>query len=163
FQCAALYGIGRSLQMPPPYYAWALVVGLVVTLAASATGAILTLAMARVRFGESILGLSRLLAILLFLPVGVLGVPSLGFGRNRISVVLNQEGVTVATDQLRGLGEPPTWAPTTWAAHILLGDDQAVLSGVLLVALTLVLFACLQLAFGALFQGGWERVRFAPG
>jgi hypothetical protein len=162
FLCAALFGIGRSLHLPLTYYASALVVGLVMTLAASAMGAILTLALARVRFGESILGLSRLLAILLFLPVGVLGVPSLGFGRNRISLILNQEGVSAATDQLRSMGEPPTWAPTTWASHILLGDDQALLSGVLLVALTLVLFAGLQVAFGALFQGGWERVRFSP-
>jgi hypothetical protein len=162
FQCAALYGFGRSLHLPPTYYLAAVVVGLVVSLAACATGAILTLALARVRFGESILGLSRLLAILLFLPVGVLGVPALGFGRNRISLVLNQGGVAAATDQLRGMGDPPTWAPTTWAAHILLADDAAPLSAVLLIALSVVLFGGLQLAFGALFQGGWERVRFSP-
>ncbi|MBV9326737.1 MAG: hypothetical protein JO352_23505 [Chloroflexi bacterium] len=162
FQCAALYGFGRSLNLPPTYFLSAIVIGLVVTLAATASGAILTLGLSRVRFGESILGLSRLLAILLFLPVGVLGVPALGFGRNRVSLVLNQEGVSAVTDQLRGFGDPPTWAPTTWAAHVLLADDAAPLSAVLLVALTVVLFAGLQVAFNALFQGGWERARFSP-
>jgi hypothetical protein len=162
FQCAALYGFGRSLHMPPTYYLLAAVVGLLVTLAASALGAILTLALVRVRFGESILGLSRLLAILLFLPVGVLGVPALGFGRNQISLVLNQGGVAFAGNQLRELGDPPTWAPTTWAAHVLLADDAALLSAALLVALCAVLFAGFQVAFGGLFQGGWERVRFSP-
>ncbi|MBV9582630.1 MAG: hypothetical protein JO057_28940 [Chloroflexi bacterium] len=162
FQCAALYGFGRSLHLPPTYFLAALVVGLLVTLGATATGAILTLALVRVRFGESILGLSRLLAILLFLPVGVLGVPALGYGRSRISLVLSQSGVTAATDQLRSLGDPPSWAPTTWAAHIMLGDDAAPLSAALLVALAVVLFTGLQVAFDGLFQGGYERVRFSP-
>jgi hypothetical protein len=162
FQCAALYGFGRSLHMPPSYYVAAIVAGFLITIAAAATGAILTLALARVRFGESILGLSRLLAILLFLPVGVLGVPALGFGRDRISLVVNQSGVEVATQELRSMGEPPTWLPTTWAAHVMLADDQALLSGALLVALLAVVFIGLQVAFGALFQGGWERVRFSP-
>ncbi len=163
FQCAALYGFGRSLNLAPPYFVAAAIVGLLLTLATSALGAILTLALIRVRFGESILGLSRLLAIVLFLPVGVLGVPSLGSGRNRISLVLNQSGVTFAGDQLRGMGDPPTWAPTTWAAHILLFDDAAPLSAALLIALTVVLFVGLQVAFGGLFQPGWERVRFSSG
>jgi hypothetical protein len=162
FQCAALYGFGRSLHLPPTYFVAAAVIGLVITLGATATGAILTLMLARVRFGESILGLSRLLAILLFLPVGVLGVPALGFGRNRVSLVLNQSGVSTITDQLRGMGEPPAWAPTTWAAHILLADDAAPLAAALLLALTVVLFLAMQLAFSTLFQGGWERVRFSP-
>jgi hypothetical protein len=163
FQAAALYGFGRSLSLGPTYFAAAVVVGLILTVATSALGAILTLALIRVRFGESILGLSRLLAIVLFLPVGVLGVPALGSGRNRISLVLNQNGVAFAGEQLRGIGEPPSWAPTTWAAHILLFDDAAPLSAALLIALTLVLFAGLQLAFGGLFQPGWERVRFSTG
>ena len=68
-------------------------VGLSLTLAASALGATLTLVLARVRFGDSVLGLSRVLAVLLFLPIGVLGVPALGFGRNRISLLLNQGNV----------------------------------------------------------------------
>jgi hypothetical protein len=161
FQGAALYGFGRSLNLGPPYFAAAVVVGLILTVATSALGAILTLALVRVRFGESILGLSRLLAIVLFLPVGVLGVPALGSGRNRISLVLNQNGVAFAGEQLRSIGEPPSWAPTTWAAHILLFDDVAPLSMALLVALTTVLFVALQLAFSGLFQPGWERVRFS--
>jgi hypothetical protein len=163
FQCAALYGFGRSLDLPPTYYAAAVIIGLGLTLGTSALGAILTLALVRVRFGESILGLSRLLAILLFLPVGVLGVPALGSGRNRISLVLNQNAAAYAGEQLRGLGAAPTWAPTTWAAHILLFDDAAPLSAALLVALAVVLFVGLQLAFGGLFQSGWERVRFSAG
>jgi hypothetical protein len=163
FQCAALYGFGRSLNLAWPYFVAAAVVGLVLTVAASALGAILTLALVRIRFGESILGLSRLLAIILFLPVGVLGVPALGSGRNRISLVLNQNGVALAGEQLRSVAAPPSWAPTTWAAHILLFDDAAPLSGALLIALTVVLFAGLQVAFGGLFQGGWERVRFSSG
>ncbi|HEY2594784.1 MAG TPA: hypothetical protein VGK33_12865 [Chloroflexota bacterium] len=163
FQCAALYGFGRSLHLSPTYFAAAAVVGLLLTIAASALGAILTLALVRVRFGESILGLSRLLAILFFLPVGVLGVPALGSGRNRISLVLNQNGVAFAGQQLRAIGEPPSWAPTTWAAHILLFDDAAPLSAALLIALTLLLFVGLQVAFNGLFQPGWERVRFSSG
>ncbi len=95
--------------------------------------------------------------------MGVLGVPALGSGRNRISLVLNQAGVAFAGEQLRTMGQPPSWAPTTWAAHMLLFDDAAPLSAALLVALTLVLFIGLQLAFGGLFQPGWERVRFSTG
>src|SRR5438874_7270353 len=74
FQAAALYGFGQSLALPLSYYAAAVLIGLLLTLSASALGAILTLSLARVRFGESVLGLSRILAILLFLPVGVLGI-----------------------------------------------------------------------------------------
>jgi hypothetical protein len=163
FQCAALYGFGRSLNLAWPYFVAAALVGLVLTVGTSALGAILTLALVRVRFGESILGLSRLLAVILFLPVGVLGVPALGSGRNRISLVLNQNGVAFAGEQLRTAAAPPAWAPTTWAAHILLFDDAAPLSAGLLIALTVVLFVGLQFAFGGLFQPGWERVRFASG
>jgi Putative ATP-binding cassette len=162
FQGAALLGFGQSLGLPPSYYVLAILVGALLTLGASAAGAIVALAVARVRFGESVLGLSRLLAILLFLPVGVLGVPALGFGRNRISLLLNPRGVNAVTDQLRSIGDPPTWAPTTWAAHVLLGDDQAWLSGVLFLATATVLLLGMQLAFAGLYQGGWERVRFSP-
>jgi putative ABC exporter len=162
FQGAALLGFGQSLDLPPSYYVLAILVGAVLTLGASAAGAILSLALARVRFGESVLGLSRLLAILLFLPVGILGVPALGFGRNRISLLLNPRGVAAVTDQLRSIGDPPTWAPTTWAAHVLLGDDQAWLSAVLFLATAAILLLGMQLAFAGLYQGGWERVRFSP-
>ncbi len=160
FQAAALYGFGQALNLPPAYYAAALATGLVLTLSATAVGAMVTLALARIRFGESILGLSRLLAVLLFLPVGVLGVPALGVGRGRISLALNQGSVNAVTDQLRAIGDPPKWAPTTWAAHVMLGDDAAALSGGLLLATAVVVFMGMQLAFGALFQRGWERVRF---
>ena len=161
FQTAALYGFGQSFDLPATYYVLAIAVGLLLTLAASAMGAILTLGLARIRFGESILGLSRLLAILLFLPVGVLGVPALGLGRSRISLVLNQGSVNAVTDQLRAIGDAPTWAPTTWAAHVVLQDDQALLSAALLIATAILLFLALQLGFASLFQGGWERVRFS--
>ena len=162
FEAAALLGFGQSLDLPPTYYVAAVLVGLLLTLGASAVGATVSLALARVRFGESILGLSRLLAILLFLPVGVLGVPALGLGRARVSLLLNPRGINAVGDQLRSIGEPPTWAPTTWATHILLGDDQAWLSAALLVPTAAILFVALQLAFAGLYQGGWERVRFSP-
>ncbi len=161
FQGAALFGFGQSLHLPPAYYGLAVLVGLTLTLAATALGAMLTLALARVRLGDSILGLSRIVAILLFLPIGVLGVPALGFGRNRFSLLLGQDNIQAAATTLRAIGPPPAWAPTTWAAHVLLGDEAAWLSLGLLVAASVGLFAATQLAFEGLFQGGWERVRFA--
>jgi len=162
FQAAALYGFGQSLDLPLSYYVAAVATGLLLTLGATAVGAMLTLVVSRIRFGESILGLSRLLAVLLFLPVGILGVPALGVGRGRISLALNQGSVNAVTDELRTLGDPPAWAPTTWAAHVMLGDDAAALSAGLLLATAVVVFLAMQLAFGGLFQGGWERVRFMP-
>jgi ABC-2 type transport system permease protein len=161
FQGAALFGFGQSLHLPPVYYGLAVLVGLTLTLAATALGAMLTLALARVRLGDSILGLSRVVAILLFVPIGVLGVPALGFGRNRFSLLLGQDNIQAAATTLRALGPPPAWAPTTWAAHLLLGDEAALISLGLLVAAGVGLFAATQLAFEGLFQGGWERVRFA--
>lgn len=161
FQAAALYGFGQTLRLAPGYYVAAVLIGILLTVTASALGATLTLALARVRFGESILGLSRLLAILLFLPIGVLSVPALGIGRNRVALVLSQSDVNAVTDQLRDMGPPPPWLPTTWAAHVLLGDEAAALSLVLLVLATATLFIMSQLAFDALFPGGWERVRYS--
>src|SRR5579859_6597164 len=160
FEGAALFGFGQSLHLSLVYYALAVLVGLALTVGATALGALLTLALARVRFGDSFLGLSRLVAILLFLPIGVLGVPAIGFGRNRLSLLLGQDNIQAAATTLRALGSPPTWLPTTWAAHLLLGDEAAVLSLGLLVAAGVGLFAATQLAFEGLFQGGWERVRF---
>jgi hypothetical protein len=130
-------------------------------LGASAVGAMLTLVLARIRFGESVLGASRLLAILLFLPIGALGVPALGFGRGRVSPFLGQDTLQAVANGLRTIGPPPTWAPTTWAAHLLLGDEAAGLSLVLLVATGVLLVAATQLVFDALFQTGWERVHFS--
>ena len=161
FQAAALYAFGQALHFPVSYYARALFVGALLTLAASALGASLTLVLARMRFGESILGLSRLLAILLLLPVGVLGVPALGFGRNRVPSLLSPADVNAVTDQLKSIGPPPAWAPTTWAAHLLLGDEAAGLSLALLVVTAATLFVGAQLAFDTIFQASWERVRFS--
>jgi ABC-2 type transport system permease protein len=161
FQAGALYGFGQSLHLPPSYYVTAICVGLLLTLCASALGATLTLGLARVPFGQSILMASRLLAVLLFLPVGVLGVPALGFGRNRISLLSSQATANTVVDQLRRVGDPPTWLPTTWAAHVLLADEDAMLSVALLVATAIVLFGAMQLAFDHLFQVGWEGVRFS--
>lgn len=161
FQAAALYGFGQTLRLPGSYYFLALVVGLGVTLAASAIGATITLALARVRFGESILGASRLLAVLLFLPIGVLGIPAFGFGRSRFSFFLGQGNLDAAASSLNSFGPPPTWAPSTWAAHLLLGDEAAGLSLVLLVVVGFVVCMAAQLAFDGLFEAGWERVRFS--
>jgi len=133
FQGAALYGFGQTLRLPGSYYFLAALVGLSVTLAAAAIGATVTLGLARVRFGESILGMSRLLAVLLFLPIGILGIPAFGFGRSRLSFFLGQGNLDAAATSLRNFGPPPTWAPTTWAAHLLLGDEAAGLSLALLV------------------------------
>jgi ABC-2 type transport system permease protein len=161
FQGAALYGYGQTLRLPPTYYALAVVVGVSLTLAASAVGATLTLVLARVRFGDSVLGLSRVLAVLLFLPIGVLGVPALGFGRNRISLLLNQGNVDTLASSLRDIGPPPPWAPTTWAAHLLLGDEAAGLSLVLLIITAIVFVVAAQTAYSSFYQAGWERVRFS--
>ena len=162
FQGAALYGFGQSLHLPASYYVAALAIGLLLTLSASAVGATVTLALARVRFGESILGVSRLLALLLFLPVGVLGMPTLGLRRGGGALLLGQGSVESAVGALRTVGDPPAWAPTTWAAHVLLGDNVALLSALLLVSTAIVVFSTLNLVYARLFQGGWERVRFSP-
>ena len=161
FQGAALIGFGQALRLPPSYYPLALATGLAFTLAASGCGAAVTLGLARVRFGESILGVSRVLAILLFVPVGVLGVPALGAARGRSLLLVGQDNLQAVAASLRSMGPPPVWAPSTWAAHLLLGDEAAGLSAALLLALGALLVGALHVTFGSLFQGGWERVRFA--
>src|SRR5205823_2111747 len=83
FQAAALVGYGLALHLPPTYYVLAICIGLLLTLAISTVAAGLTLVLAHVRFGDSLLGVSRIVAILLFIPVGLLGVPALGLGRGR--------------------------------------------------------------------------------
>lgn len=160
FQGAALFGFGLSMRLPPTFYALAVLVGCFLTIAGTALGAMVTLALARVRLGDSILGASRVVAMLLFLPIGLIAVPALGFGRNRPFLLLGQDNVQAATTTLRNLGAPPPWAPTTWAAHLLLGDEAAWLSLGLLLAAGIGLFAATQMVFDGLFQGGWERVRF---
>jgi ABC-2 type transport system permease protein len=161
FQAAALYGLGQTLHLPISYYLLAVPVGLSITLAATALGATVTLALARVRFGDSILGLSRLLAVLLFVPIGILGVPAFGLGRGRGSPFLSQGNLDAIGTSLHSFGPPPTWAPTTWAAHLLLGDEAAGLSLALLVVAGAAVFAGAQLAFDSLFVAGWERIRFS--
>ena len=163
FQAAALIGFGRALNMGPDYYALAFLAGFTLSVAACAAAALLTLLLARVRFGESILGVARLATLLFFLPVGILGVPAVGFGgRSRVSLLVSQGNIQSLADSLRDIGPPPTWAPTTWATHLLLGDDSAFVSAGLLVALTAIAVALSHRTFDALYVGGWERVRFTP-
>jgi ABC-2 type transport system permease protein len=164
FQAAALIGYGRGLHVGWIYYPLALVAGLVLSIGASALGAVLTLLLARVRFGESILGLTRLLSIVIFVAVGVVGVPAAGPGfgqRTRISLFVSQADVQSMAAALRAIGPPPTWAPTTWAAHLLVGDEAAPLSAVLLLLTAGIAVALSGTVFETLFQGGWERVRFS--
>jgi hypothetical protein len=161
FQGTALFGYGLALHMPPLYYGLALGVGLVLTLASSALAATLTLGLARVRFGDAVLGASRLMAMLLFLPLGVLAIPAIGFARGRFTPLIGQDNVETMATGLRSMGPPPAWAPTTWAAHLLLGDEAAVLSAASLVAAAVVVFSGANLAYASWFQPGWERVRFS--
>jgi hypothetical protein len=163
FQAAALLGFGQTLGSPPSYYPLALLCGVGLTVSAAALGALVTLLLARVRFGESVLGLSRVVAVLLFLPVGALGVPALGAGRGRSSLLGGQDTIQAAASTLHDLGPPPPWAPTTWISHLLVGDEAALLSAALLLAAGVLVVAASQLVYDALFQGAWERVRFAGG
>ena len=125
-------------------------------------GATLTLVLARVRFGEPILGVSRLFAVLLFVPIGILGVPAFGFGRGRGSLFLSQgnlDAVAHVVAQLR--------SPASVGADDLGGPPAARRRGGRTVAGLargwpgLVVFAGAQLAFDGLFAAGWERVRFS--
>ena len=161
FQAAVLIGYGRSLHVSWTYYPLALLTGVVLTVGAAAAGALLTLVLARVRFGESLLGVARVLALSFFVALGVFGVPAFGAGqRTRVSLFVSQGDVQAAADSLRALGPPPNWAPTTWATHLLLGDDAAALSLALLVVTALIAVLLSHVLFDWLYQGGWERVRF---
>jgi hypothetical protein len=161
FQYAALFGFGVALRMSAVYFVLALVVSVGLTFAATVLGTSLTLLMAQVRFGGSLLGASRLLSILLFLPVGILGVPALGVARSRSLPGIGQDNLQTAAATLRELGAPPAWAPTTWATHLLLGDEAALVSAVLLVGVAVGLMVLASLGYQHAFQPGWERVRFA--
>lgn len=160
FQGVALIGYGQALRLPAPYYALALAVGLLLTLGASALAACITLLLARVRFGESVLGLSRIASILLFIPVGLLGVPLLGRGR-ATSVFGQANNAQAIVASLREIGPPPEWLPTTWAMHLLLGDERALPALLGLCGLGVGVVATSELAFRCLFGAAWERVRFA--
>ena len=161
FVGAALYGFGQALHLPPTYYLAAMLVGPLLTVAASGLGLMIALGLARIRFGETVLILGRILAILLFLPLGAMGVPSISFGRSGLSFLLDQGRFNLLAGRLRAVGEPPTWAPTTWAAHVLLGDDVALFSLALLLAAGTIFWLGTQLAFDTLYQASWERVRFS--
>jgi hypothetical protein len=161
FLGAALIGFGLAMRLGTSYFALALVVAIGLTFAATVLGTSLTLLLAQVRFGGSVLGVSRLVSILLFLPVGVLGVPALGVARSRALPGVGQDNLQTAAATLRELGAPPAWAPTTWATHVLLADDAALVSGVLLVGTAVGLLLVALIGYERTFQAGWERVRFA--
>jgi ABC-2 type transport system permease protein len=161
FLCAALIGFGVAMRLPALFFGLALVVSVGLTFAATVLGTSLTLLLARVRFGGALLGASRLVSILLFLPVGVLGIPALGVARSRALPGIGQDNLQTAAATLRELGAPPAWAPTTWATHVLLGDEAALVSGVLLVGALVGLLLVALIGYEWAFQSGWERVRFA--
>jgi hypothetical protein len=161
FQAAALLAFGRAIQAPFTFYPLAAILGLALTLGAAVAGASATLVTARVRHGASLLGLSRALAVVLFLPIGVLGIPALGLGRGRVSLLVSQESIRGISNTLDTIGPPPVWAPTTWAAHVLLGDEAATLSIGLLVATGVALVLAAGLVYDAMAQPAWERVRFS--
>jgi Putative ATP-binding cassette len=161
FQAAALIGIGQALHVAPAYYPLAEVMGLALTLGATAIGLVLTLLLARLRFGEPLLGATRLISILLFVPIGLLGVPTLGIGRGRFSPVLGQGSVQALATSLRELGSPPDWLPSTWAANLALNEPTALTSAALILALGVIIIGITQATFERFFQFGWERARFA--
>jgi ABC-2 type transport system permease protein len=161
FTIATLVGFGVALRMPLSYFASAIAIAVVLTFAATVAGTSLTLVMARVRFGGPLLGASRLLSILLFVPFGVLGVPALAVARSRSFPGIGQDNLQTVAATVRSLGPPPEWAPTTWAVHVLLADERALGSGLLLAAAALALLALSMGAFERAFQPAWERVRFA--
>src|SRR5262249_32487179 len=162
FEMAALCGFGLATGKPAIYFVAAAVLTLLLTLAGSLAGMLLTLAVARIRYGGAFLGVTRLLSILLFVPLGVLGVPALGaISGRRGGLLLGQDTLQSAALALRTLTAPPEWAPTTWAVHLLALDDRALASSLLLAGATIALFAASSLGFERAFQPSWERVRFA--
>jgi len=161
FVGAALFGYGVALRQPAAFFVAAIAVAIVLTFGATIVGASLTLLVARVRYGDSLLGVSRLLSIALFLPAGALGIPAISVARNRGFPGIGQDSLQTVATTLRGLGPPPEWAPTTWAVHVLRADDRAVVSGVLLILGATALVLSSLMAFERSFGVGWERVRFA--
>jgi Putative ATP-binding cassette len=161
FQMAALVGFGFALHMPATYFITAIGLVLLLTCAASTVGAVVTLLLARVRFGASLMGASRLVAILLLLPAGVLAVPALGIARSRALPGITQDNLQSVAATLRELGPPPEWAPTTWAMHVLLADREALVSGGLILGTALAVLLVALFSFERAFLSGWERVRFA--
>jgi hypothetical protein len=96
----------------------------------------------------------------LFVPFGILGVPALAVARSRSFPGIGQDSLQNVAATLRALGPPPEWAPTTWGLHVLLGDDRAIGSGVLLFGGALAVLMGALVTFERSFQPGWERVRF---
>jgi hypothetical protein len=160
FLIAALIGFGLALRLPWAYYMTAVVVAVGLTFVATTAGTTLTLLLARVRFGASLMGITRLLAVLLFLPAGVLGIPTLGTSRGRALPGVGQDNLQVLATTLRDIGPPPEWAPTTWATHVLLGDASTAASGLLLMAVAMGVVLLALATFERAFQSAWERVRF---
>ena len=118
----------RAGAAPAADHVLAVTVALTLTVVAATVGAGVTLLFSRVRFGASLLGISRLVTVLLLVPAGVLGIPALGGGRSRALPTLSPDDIQNVAATLRELGPPPAWAPTTWAMHVLLFDDSAPLS-----------------------------------
>ncbi len=161
FLLAALIGFGFALRLSLTYYVVAVVLAVGLTFVATTAGTTLTLLLARVRFGASLMGLARLIAVLLFLPAGILGVPALGLSRGRALPDIGQDNLQTLASTLRDIGPPPAWAPTTWATQVLLGDSNALVSAVLLLALATGVLLLALATWERAFQPAWERVRFS--
>lgn len=161
FASAALIGYGVALRQPPPFFVTAVLVAIALTIGATMVGTSLTLLVARVPFGGSLLGASRLVAIMLFLPVGALGIPAVSIARTRGFPGIGQDSLQTVAETARSLGPPPEWLPTTWGMHLLLLDGAALHSAVLLSASLVAVVGLALLAFDRAFIASWEHVRFA--
>ncbi|HET6316800.1 MAG TPA: hypothetical protein VFG86_10095, partial [Chloroflexota bacterium] len=160
FEAAALVGYGLALRQPWPYFVAAMLVALLLTVGATIVGTSLTLILAGVRYGNSLLSISRVLSIALFLPVTALGVPALSAARTRGFPSIGQDNLQSVAETARSLGPPPEWAPTTWGVHVLQGDERAWLSGMLLAVSGVAVVLGSLFAFERSFAASWERVRF---
>jgi len=158
---AMLFGFGLALRLPPTFFTAALAAVLLLTVVAATVGTALTLLAARVQFGGSLIAVSRLLTLLFLVPAGALGVPALGATRSRALPALAPDDIQSVAASLRDLGPPPAWLPTTWATHVMLADESAVPSALLLVGLALVLMVLSGLGFERGFAASWEHVRFS--
>jgi hypothetical protein len=158
---AMLVGFGLALRLPSPFFATALAAVLLLTLVAATVGTALTLLAARVQFGGSLIAVSRLLTLLFLVPAGALGVPALGATRSRALPTLAPDDIQTVAATVRDLGPPPAWLPTTWAAHVMLADESAVPSTLLLIGVGLSLVVLSGLGFERGFAASWEHVRFS--
>ncbi len=161
FVSAALIGYGAARHQPPQFFAAAIAVAVALTFSGTVVGISLTLLLARIRYGDSLLGVSRLVSIVLFLPVGALGIPAFSVARSRGFTGVSGDSLQTVASTVRAMGPPPEWAPTTWALHVLQADDRMLLSIGLLVSTSAVVVLASLVAFERSFAVGWERVRFA--